>query len=65
MSFCMLIDIVHQICHVCFAVVIVVINCASVRLATWLQNILTIAKLLAIIIIVLVGFAQLGKGLLI
>ena len=38
------------------------INIYSVRLATIVQNVLTVAKIIALIIIILGGFAMLGKG---
>ena len=38
------------------------VNCLSVRLATGLQNILTGAKLVAVVIIVIACFVKLGQG---
>ena len=38
-------------------------NCASVRLGTWVQNGFTVAKLGAIIIILIGGIVNLAKGM--
>ena len=38
------------------------INCASVKAATAVQNFFTAAKLLACSLIVIVGFVEMGKG---
>ncbi|XP_072169482.1 b(0,+)-type amino acid transporter 1-like [Diadema setosum] len=43
-------------------ILIVFINCASVKWATNVQNVFTAAKLLALAIIIVVGFIELGKG---
>ena len=45
-----------------FAVLITLINCLSVKASIYLQNILTIAKLAAIVIIIIGGFVKLGQG---
>ena len=39
-----------------------ILNCASVRIAVILQNVLTVAKLIAIVIIIFGGFVQLALG---
>ncbi len=39
------------------------INIYSVRLATIVQNVLTVAKIFALVIIVLGGFVMLGQGI--
>lgn len=44
------------------AVLLMLVNCFSVRIATSVQNFLTLAKVLALIIIVIGGFVNLGKG---
>lgn len=46
-----------------FVVVLCVINCFSVKIATGLQNVLTCAKLLALVIIILGGFVMMGQGI--
>ena len=38
------------------------INIYSVKLATVVQNVLTVTKIIALIIIILGGFVMLGKG---
>lgn len=45
-----------------FAVLIVFVNCLSVRLANYVQNFFTAAKLLIIIIIVGAGIVLLAQG---
>ena len=45
-----------------FVGVLMFINIYSVRLATMVQNVLTVAKIIALIIIIFGGFAMLGKG---
>ncbi|ELU11785.1 hypothetical protein CAPTEDRAFT_97936 [Capitella teleta] len=50
----------------CLAAVLIlmlaILNCASVRIAVIVQNVLTVAKLVAIVIIIFGGFVQLGLG---
>lgn len=46
-------------------VIITLVNCFSVRVATGLQTVLTVAKLVAIIIIIFAGFVMMGLGKLI
>jgi L-type amino acid transporter 9 len=45
-----------------FAVILTILNCASVRIAIIVQNVLTVAKLVAVVIIIFGGFVQLGLG---
>ncbi|XP_063951447.1 b(0,+)-type amino acid transporter 1-like isoform X2 [Lytechinus pictus] len=53
--------VIKMLAAVC-VILIVTINCASVRLATGVQNVFTAAKLLALVIIIVVGFIQLIQG---
>ena len=46
------------------AVILLVINCWSVKWATRVQDIFTYAKLLCIVMITIIGFVELGKGML-
>ena len=45
-----------------FAVLITIVNCASVRWAVIMQNVFTAAKLLGVAIIIVIGFIEVGKG---
>ena len=54
-------QLIHLFNHL-FTVIITVINCFSVRIATGLQNVLTIAKLAAIVVITFGGFVMMGFG---
>eukprot|EP00057_Strongylocentrotus_purpuratus_P025154 XP_011679628.1 PREDICTED: b(0,+)-type amino acid transporter 1 isoform X2 [Strongylocentrotus purpuratus] len=55
-------DTIIKLCAAVCVILIVVVNCASVKLATGVQNVFTVAKLLALVIIIIVGFIQLAQG---
>ena len=61
-SFCRI-----QYFYFCFfflvLVILLVINCWSVKWAVRIQDIFTYAKLLCIVMITIIGFVELGKGL--
>lgn len=46
----------------CFTVLILVVNCYSVNLATCVQNVFTAAKLVAVLIIISGGMYKLAQG---
>lgn len=53
--------LVESLC--CFSVILTLVNCLSVRAATRVQDVFTMAKLLALGIIIIIGLIQLGKGI--
>ena len=53
----------HLISYLFHAVVVLAINCVSVTWAAKVQSIFTAAKLLALVIIIVVGIVQLGKSM--
>ena len=42
--------------------VLTFVNCWEVKWATFVQDIFTLAKLLALVLIIITGFVQLGRG---
>ncbi|XP_006816949.1 b(0,+)-type amino acid transporter 1-like [Saccoglossus kowalevskii] len=59
---CEIPDIVIKLLAGSCILIIAWANCYSVRLATSVQNVFTVAKLLAIAIIIMTGFVRLGQG---
>ena len=45
-----------------FLVVLMIINCHSVKLALNLQTVATVIKIIGILIIIIAGFVKMGKG---
>ncbi|TRY72032.1 hypothetical protein TCAL_01124 [Tigriopus californicus] len=55
--------VIWLVCGVCATLVaLCVINCCSVKMASWLQNVLTVAKLIAIALIVAGGTYHIAMG---
>lgn len=52
-------------CDHVFPVLITTVNCLSVKLAAFVQNFLTAAKLLIIFVIVVAGIVMLAQGVLV
>lgn len=55
----------NLMCDHVFLVLITTVNCLSVKLAAFVQNFLTAAKLLIIFVIVVAGIAMLAQGVLV
>ncbi|XP_057316618.1 b(0,+)-type amino acid transporter 1-like isoform X2 [Hydractinia symbiolongicarpus] len=53
--------VIKLLAFFCIAI-ITIINCVSVRWAVIIQNLFTFAKLTCVIILVIIGFIELGKG---
>ena len=54
---------IHRYCIIfIFSVILTVVNAVDVKWATRVQDIFTYAKLLALVLIILTGFVQLGRG---
>ncbi|XP_072037430.1 b(0,+)-type amino acid transporter 1-like [Amphiura filiformis] len=55
-------DIVVKLIAICITVFLTAVNCYSVRLSTFITNFFTFAKLIALAIIIVVGFIEIFKG---